>query len=894
MSDSGAIFKSREELCSGVSIPQEKTCEGGCGVIGIIGTEGLNGRYIIRSCEQLENRGNAKGGGIAAVGLFPEEYKDHYALHIGYLDEQVVGAVEKAFVDSVFDVAHAEWQPNIEQHQDLGLVIKPPRVKRYFVQPKSKVVEQFKERFGFDNEEEAKDEFVFQNSFRLNYQFYANAKEPQAFVLSHGKDLMILKAVGYANQIAKYYQLEDTAANVWIGHQRYPTRGRVWHPGGAHPFAGLHEALVHNGDFANYHSVTEYLRQRGMIPLFVTDTEVSVLLFDLYSRVLHYPMEYVIEALAPTPEGDFERLSKRRQRIYRALQTAHMHGSPDGPWFFIIARNDPETKQPQLIGITDVSMLRPQVFAVQHGQTKSVAAIGSEKQAIDAFFEDVSQREEDVLPVADRYWNARGGSCTDGGAFVFSLEGENGNKSLSVRDKFNNPVVIESAQAAADRSLSYSALGKAFEADPNRLESEVDEKSLSQSIVKEKGVSQAVLGQHEAGYREERRAWGELCGETALKSLAQNLIDHLRTGDDDSFTQAIFNGRTTVGVFGLIRVLTHLRDRHWNSGVLRRAKVLSLIDSEINSLLDALGSDGSRDSSGLLRIDVSSTIEDILKLEPQHYFALVVDARGFPPEGNQAVCRVLVAAYEKGWKRFIVYRCQGDRFIGCGFGPKSDGVRIDVYGSSGDYLGSGIDGAEIYVHGNGQDQIGQIMKSGRIVIHGDVGQTLLYGAKGGEVFIRGNAAGRPLINAVGKIRGVINGTCLDYCAESFMAGRDTGDGFIIINGLHFDYQGVPIGLETKYPGNNLFSLASGGCCYLNDPYRTVKRSQLNGGEFVPFRQQDWNIVVDYLRTNETLFGLSIRNDLLLVDGVLRWPKEVFRKVVASHETTQLDWSSLDF
>jgi hypothetical protein len=63
---------------------------------------------------------------------------------------------------------------------------------------------------------------------------------------------------------------------------------------------------------------------------------------------------------------------------------------------------------------------------------------------------------------------------------------------------------------------------------------------------------------------------------------------------------------------------------------------------------------------------------------------------------------------------------------------------------------------------------------------------------------------------------------------------------------------------------------------------------------VPFRQQDWNIVVDYLRTNETLFGLSIRNDLLLVDGVLRWPKEVFRKVVASHETTQLDWSSLDF
>ena len=45
-------------------------------------------------------------------------------------------------------------------------------------------------------------------------------------------------------------------------------------------------------------------------------------------------------------------------------------------------------------------------------------------------------------------------------------------------------------------------------------------------------------------------------------------------------------------------------------------------------------------------------------------------------------------------------------------------------------------------------------------MHGDVGQTFMYGAKGGEVFIMGNAAGRPLINAVGRPRVVINGTAL--------------------------------------------------------------------------------------------------------------------------------------
>ena len=194
------------------------------------------------------------------------------------------------------------------------------------------------------------------------------------------------------------------------------------------------------------------------------------------------------------------------------------------------------------------------------------------------------------------------------------------------------------------------------------------------------------------------------------------------------------------------------------------------------------------------------------------------------PEGREAVSRVLVEAFRGGWKQLIVYRAHGDRFLGCGLGTKTDGVRLDVYGSSGDYLGSGLDGAQVFVHGDAQDQVGQILKSGMIVIFGSVGQTFLYGAKGGEAFVMGSAAGRPLINAVGQIRAVINGTCLDYCAESFMAGESLGGGFVIINGLAFDERGQVIGLDMKYPGNNLFSLASGGACYLNDPYGTVERN----------------------------------------------------------------------
>jgi glutamate synthase domain-containing protein 3 len=242
---------------------------------------------------------------------------------------------------------------------------------------------------------------------------------------------------------------------------------------------------------------------------------------------------------------------------------------------------------------------------------------------------------------------------------------------------------------------------------------------------------------------------------------------------------------------------------------------------------------------------------------------------------------------------FIVYHCRGDRFIGCGLGPNTENVRIDVYGSSGDYLGSGMDGAQLYVHGDAQDQVGQILKSGRIVIFGNVGQTFLYGAKGGDTFVMGSAAGRPLINAVGRVRAIINGSCLDYCAESFMAGAQTGGGFVIINGLAYDERGEVIGLEMKYPGNNLFSLASGGACYLNDPYHTVTESQLNGAEFTSFRREDWITILPYLQENGRLFGISIRHDLLMVDGVLKWPEEVFRKIIASRETHELDWTSLD-
>jgi glutamate synthase domain-containing protein 3 len=239
----------------------------------------------------------------------------------------------------------------------------------------------------------------------------------------------------------------------------------------------------------------------------------------------------------------------------------------------------------------------------------------------------------------------------------------------------------------------------------------------------------------------------------------------------------------------------------------------------------------------------------------------------------------MAEAFFRGWRRFIVFGLKGQRFHGCGFGPETGGVRIDLYGSSGDYLASGVDGMSIYVHGNAQDQVGQIMKSGKLVIWGDVGQTFLYGAKGGEVYVMGNAAGRPLINAVGRPRVVINGTCLDYLAESFMAGDPlNGGGFVILNGLQFGNTGAVTPQTTPYPGSNLFSLASGGAIYVRDPMKTIDEEQLNGGEIVPLGAKDWDLILPYLEENERLFGISIEDDLLRVNGRKMDALEVYRKV----------------
>ena len=795
--DNLRLIESRKKI-SPPDIHSNKTAmEGGCGVVGLACNEKIAGKHIKQALIQMHNRGNSKGGGIAAFGLEASQFKvsqksleEDYLIQIAFLDPDIRRQLEDEFLYSNLNVHSSGQLPHVDNYRDVdGLDAPPPDVWRYFCGVKKEMLDQFilENHLTTLDKRKVEDEFIYQNTYKLNKKYYTSLGEKKAFVLSHGRNMIILKIVGYAEQALKYYQLENLKAHIWIGHQRYPTKGKVWHPGGAHPFIGMDEALVHNGDFANYHSIAEYLSQRNIYPLFLTDTEVSVLLFDMLNRIYEYPLEYIIEAIAPTTERDFYLLPEEKQKIYSAIQASHIHSSPDGPWFFIIGRTDVKQKNYQLLGITDTSMLRPQVFALQENGV-NIGLVASEKQAIDATLRSLHNEDQRFLPYADTYWNARGGSYTDGGAFIFTVKGN----SLKVTDKFGNRV------------------------SSNR---EHDCPSVQREATQSKDIHPSDK----------------------------------------------------------IKELTQIIDFRWKLPIRDRTNVLTHAEKNLNDTFFLIPAEN---ETSHLYSYIDWQKKDRLAPPKRQQEVLVIDCEKFPPEGTRSISRFIVEAFQIGWKKFITFNWRGQRFCGCGLGSGSNDVRIDVYGSSGDYLASGLDGAEMCVHENAQDQVAQVMKNGKLVIYGDVGQTFMYGAKGGEVYVLGNAAGRPLINAVGSPKVVINGTCLDYLAESFMAGNPLeGGGFVILNGLRFNEKGEIVELDTPYPGGNLFSLASGGAIYIRDPHKKAEESQLNGGRFGEITEKDVEIILPYLKENERLFHITI-NDLLTINGELLPLNRVYRKIEA--------------
>lgn len=200
---SDRLLLSRKELLplSQAASREAQAAEGGCGVLGFAANLPIAGRHVLTASQQMHNRGNGKGGGIAMVGLDPAQVgvdadvlRTHYLIQIALLDPQARREVEQDFITPHFDLAQAYPLPQLEDWHDVkGLEVPPPQVWRYFGRVKPQVLEHFASEKGLIGLplRPLEDEFVYQNSYRLNVQFYASLGEKRAFVLSHGRNLSV-------------------------------------------------------------------------------------------------------------------------------------------------------------------------------------------------------------------------------------------------------------------------------------------------------------------------------------------------------------------------------------------------------------------------------------------------------------------------------------------------------------------------------------------------------------------------------------------------------------------------------------------------------------------------------------------------------------------------------
>ena len=337
-----------------------------CSIFGIMDTSGnrFSGKPVVEAIANMHIRGNGLGGGFAVYGLYPE-YADYYAFHIMYLSRDGQAKVENLLRHN-FNVIEAEEVPTKPTHT----IVNPPSVWRYFLEVKTE-----------ENNGQWEDNYVVDRVMEIN------TKIEDTFVFSSGKNMAVFKGVGYPEEIAEYFCLEQYEGYLWTAHGRFPTNTPGWW-GGAHPFNILDWTVVHNGEISSYGINRRYLEQFGYNCTMQTDTEVVAYAVDLLIRRHGLPIEIVAKILAPPFWSYVDRCPPEDQRLFRTLRQIYGSLLLNGPFTVIIAH------QSEMIGLTDRIRLRPLTVGVKG----SVLYLSSEESAIRL-----------ISPDLDRAWIPVGG-----------------------------------------------------------------------------------------------------------------------------------------------------------------------------------------------------------------------------------------------------------------------------------------------------------------------------------------------------------------------------------------------------------------------------------------------------------------------------------------------------
>ena len=250
----------------------------GCAISAVISRDGkkMTGESIVESMVPMHDRSNGLGGGFAGYGIYPE-YKDFYAFHIFYNDNADRVKCEN-FLKNGFEIVKAENIP-IRKIPEITDV---PIIWRYFVAPLSSVLS----RLQLDEKE-----YVARMVTKIN------TKIDGAYVFSSGKNMGVFKAVGFPEDVGRFYRLEEYSGYSWTAHGRYPTNTPGWW-GGAHPFALLDYSIVHNGEISSYDANRRYIEMFGYKCTLQTDTEVITYIADYLLRRQKLTLEETASVIA--------------------------------------------------------------------------------------------------------------------------------------------------------------------------------------------------------------------------------------------------------------------------------------------------------------------------------------------------------------------------------------------------------------------------------------------------------------------------------------------------------------------------------------------------------------------------------------------------------------------
>jgi glutamate synthase domain-containing protein 1 len=195
------------------------------------------------------------------------------------------------------------------------------------------------------------------------------------------------KGVGYPEDIAEFFRLEEYKGYIWTAHNRFPTNTPGWW-GGAHPFTLLDWSIVHNGEISSYGINKRYLEMYGYLCTMLTDTEVIAYMLDLLIRKHGLTPELTSLALASPFWDTIDRLPQEDRELMTAIRQVYGSALLNGPFAILFASNQ------GLVGLNDRVKLRPLVCA----EKGDFVYMASEEAAI-----------REICSTPDRVWAPRGG-----------------------------------------------------------------------------------------------------------------------------------------------------------------------------------------------------------------------------------------------------------------------------------------------------------------------------------------------------------------------------------------------------------------------------------------------------------------------------------------------------